>query len=634
MAEDPWAKFTGSSTVSTNDPWARFVAAAPSPEPSIDWSQGAADVARVGANTLTLGQWDRARAGLRALGDDTYAGALAEETAKSKAAGERLHPFVRGSAQAVGGLPVGFGVGGLTRKVVGDIGRLPLWQRAAVGAGEGAAIGAAEGAGHTYTGDPSDYVRNATMGGIFGAGIGGTVPVVSSVGSTAGRWMADKGWFGGPTSSVARAAQIDPAGMQMVANTPGAMLADAPGMTGLAQGAVGGAPGPGKLELVQALRDRQRAQAGRLTSEVDQTFGPEPIPSHIERNIGRRMQALGPAYDDALANARAIDTTPVAQRIDAEIVNTRGEAQTALRQVRGMLEIPGAPGNLDPHPRAMQATREAVRGMRDNHTLDANTRRVMGRVYDDLTEEMQRKIPGIRELDAQYAELGTQQRAIEPTGQGRRIFETAEPNVVRPVELQEIVTEAARPKGVNVGPSGEAMRLQQAARAELGRIVGTNRHDLAALERILGQPQDWNAQKLAIVFGPDRAQRLFDVLQRERMFSKTHQDVVEGSQTAARLAAKQSQEADQGLIPVGAGISGLAMRGAQEAVRSLSRRAAESSRDAIAGLMATRDPVRLRAEITRLLAAEPRRDRREAILNEMLRRGLTGAGVGYATGGQ
>ena len=631
MASDEWIT-TMVPSVADAGAWVTV----PPPEPAApptDWGQGAADVARVGANTLTLGQWDRARAGLRALGSDTYAGALAEETAKSREAGERLHPFIRGSAQAVGGIPLGLGVGGLTRKVVGDVAR-PLWQRGVIGAVEGAGIGAAEGAGHTYTGDPSDYLRNATMGGVFGGMIGGAAPVVSSAGSTAGRWMADKGWFGGPTGNVARAAQVDPAGLRAIASTPGAMLADAPAMTALAQGAVPGTTGPGKHDLVQALRERQRTQASRITGDIDRTFGPAPIPSHVEAGVRERMQDLGPDYDAVFARARAIDTTPVNDFLTNQISTTRGPAQAAMRQVREMLQLPDAPpGTLDPHPRSLQSARRAVRGMQEA-TDDPEVRGQLGRVYDRLTDELHRKVPGIRQLDAQYAELGSQERAIQPASQGARVFQVDRENVARPIEMQETLREAAQPKGGNVGPSAEAFRLSQAARGELDRIVGTNRHDLAALERILGQPSDWNAQKLAIVFGPGRAQRMFDLLQRERMFSKTHQDVVEGSQTAARLAAKESQEAAKGNIPVDATLTGMLLRGGQGAVRSMRRGVAESNRDAIAGLMATRDPVRLRAEITRLLAAEPNRNRREAIWNEMLRRGITGAGVGYATGGQ
>ena len=67
---------------------------------------------------------------------------------------------------------------------------------------------------------------------------------------------------------------------------------------------------------------------------------------------------------------------------------------------------------------------------------------------------------------------------------------------------------------------------------------------------MLGQPQDWNAQKLAVVFGRDKADRLMSVLERERGFRQTYQDVVQGSQTAQRTAAKESLEAGAGKIPV------------------------------------------------------------------------------------
>jgi hypothetical protein len=277
---------------------------------------------------------------------------------------------------------------------------------------------------------------------------------------------------------------------------------------------------------------------------------------------------------------------------------------------------------LDPHPRAMQATREAVRGMRDDPGIDPNVRRVLGIAHDRLTRELQAKVPGIRQLDSQYAELGAQERAVQPASQGRRLFQTEEPGVVRPMQLQEIMDEAARPKGANVGQSLEPTRLREAARAELDRIVGTNRNDLLKLESVLGQPQDWNAQKLAIMFGQDRADRLMDVLARERNFRNSFQKIVEGSQTDMRAAARAAQDANKGNFPLEATLWGTTLRGLQAGWRGLNARAAQMGRDRIAGMMAEQNPVRIQDLVDQMLAAQPTRDVRQEITRRLVDRGL------------
>ena len=74
------------------------------------------DFTRIMGNTITLGQLDRARAAGNAfINDKTYAEQLQEEVGKTHAAEQNVGPFMRGTAQAVGGLPLGLGIGGLTR---------------------------------------------------------------------------------------------------------------------------------------------------------------------------------------------------------------------------------------------------------------------------------------------------------------------------------------------------------------------------------------------------------------------------------------------------------------------------------------------------------------------------------------
>jgi DNA topoisomerase VI subunit B len=336
------------------------------------------------------------------------------------------------------------------------------------------------------------------------------------------------------------------------------------------------------------------------------------------------MGGLGPQYEAALNNARAIDNTGLARELETRIINSRGPDQAALRQVRAMLDIPTNPGNLDPHPRALQAAREAVRGMMQAEE-NPSVRGQLEHVYRRMTQELQAKVPGIRQIDSQYAELGAQERAAQTGSQGSRIFQTDRENVVRPAEAERIMTETAQPKGSNVGPSAEPFRFREATRNELDRIVGTNRHDLAALERILGQPQDWNSQKLATVFGADRAAALRAVLERERTFANTFQDVVKGPQTADRLLAAKALDAGEGKIPLETTMFGAASRGLQAAGQALRSSASASNRDRIAALMATQDPAELQRLVQQILATNPGRDTTQRATREAIARMMSGA---------
>jgi hypothetical protein len=337
------------------------------------------------------------------------------------------------------------------------------------------------------------------------------------------------------------------------------------------------------------------------------------------------MQAMGPAYDQVLNNARAIDNRPLALWLEGMIGRTDGPAQAVYRQARASLDIPTNPGTLDPHPIRAQAVRTSVGNRARDPNTDEDARTALQQVHRRLTEELQAKVPGIRELDHQYAELGAQQRALQPRSDGAQIFDTGRGNVQRPVELAETMTEAVQPKGVNIGPSAEGFRLQQAARAEMERIVGTNKNDLARLENVLGQPQDWNQQKLAIMFGQDRADRLMNVLQIARQQRDTYQKVYEGSQTAARTAAKEQLDAPSDIkVPLGqrTGFGTFVAEPLGLVVNSARNAMAQTQRDKIAQLMATRDPARIQEIADQIQNTAGTRDARQALIQRLIERGI------------
>ena len=76
--------------------------------------------------------------------------------------------------------------------------------------------------------------------------------------------------------------------------------------------------------------------------------------------------------------------------------------------------------------------------------VDGNTKRVLGEVQRRLTQELQAKVPGIRQVDDAYAELGSQQRAAGAGGAGAEIFDTGRGVVQHQSEQREIMTEKGR----------------------------------------------------------------------------------------------------------------------------------------------------------------------------------------------
>jgi len=647
MAEDdPWKDYVAPAPAlpSPNDPWADFLtrpgtppAAAPQgeqptarivvrPQAYYDTFE---DVARVASNAATYGGMDRVRAGYGTMIGEypTYDEGLRAATEKSKAAEERAGPFLTSTGQALGGIASGgpLARAGVTLMRQGQ----PLALKTLAGAVEGFGHGAAQGAGNTYTGNAQDYASGALMGGVLGGVLGGAAPTVGRAGGAA--WRAGERYLTGVRDlprPLVDAAKADAAGLQRVAGTYAAVPADAgPSMLGVTMGANTGAGGLGKTALEDALRTRDAAVPARMRGEVNRLYGPAPTPSHVEEGIRGRMTALSPHYQRAYDNARAVDTSDAALWIEGEIGSTRGAAQTALRQIRAMLDIPTNPGTLDPHPRALGATREAVRGMRDDPNAEPNVRRVAGQVYDRLTREMQARIPGIRQLDSAYAELGAQERAIQAQSAGGRIFKNDQGTVIRPEELAETMRAAAQPKGVNVGPSAEPLRLQQAARDELERAVGTTGGNLQKLKSVLGDIDTWNAQKLGIMFGPGRAAELLRIRDRLLAEREVYQKVVHGSKTATSAAAQAQLDTSAGRIPTETSLSGAALQLAQNAYSALRRGTNSQTRDAIAARLAAINPAEKQQLVRELLELQPARDRRVGIVQSLIERGIIGGGT-------
>jgi hypothetical protein len=602
--------------------------------PQAEMAQTSRDAATGFGSGVTFGglPWIEGAA-TRATGNATDYWSAVDAAAKRSAAAAERSPgafntgYIAGSTVVPGGMArAGLSLAGRGAGVLG---------RSALAAPEGALYGGLGGALGTTPGTSGDLGTNVGQGAALGGVLGPLAPLVGQ-GFAHGlvrdardpRVAGSGGWI---PKALAEAANTDRQGLLglQAEHGPRAMLTEGgPSMLGTAQGAVPGGTGQGRAALISALQQRNKEAGGHILGEVDRFFGPEPVPSQLQTQLQKgHIDPMSAQYDAAYNNARAIDANPIALWLEGRIGSTRGPAQDALRQVRGMLDVPGNPGTLDPHPRALGAARTAVRGMRDASD-DPAVKASLNSVYDQMTQELRAKVPGIHALDSKRAELGSLQDALGPDSAGSRIFDTGRQGVIRPDELRDTMAEAARPKGVMTTPSMEPDFLRVAARAELGRIVGTNRNDLAKLTQVLAEPQDYNSQKLAIMFGQDRADAIARVLASERQFRDSHQKVVEGSQTAQRAAAVKGQEANYGADAKQMTIPGMAASALNWAKNSLVEGAAARSRDRIAQIMATRDPQQIQAMIPALLEAQPARAQRSRLVRDIIQGGFLGAGSG------
>ena len=558
------------------------------------------NIVRAGANSMTFGLADRFAGGMDALTGraKSYSEGVNAQHAETEAR-RKEQPAAAVVGDVAGGLTGGAGLVKSGVTLAGRVGPGLLPRVLGYGA-EGAAYGAAHGAGSTYSGNPMDYVEAAKKGATTGAVIGGALPVAGAIAGPVYRAGAAflgprvEGASRGASAMLRAAAQADEAGLRTLpAMGPDAMLVDAgPAMLGLGQGA-GTGTGSGRTALVQALQARDARTGQRLAEALDTNLGPSPVPSRVEAHLSGDRAYAGLGYEPVLQNARPVNTRALADQLDNIAQVERGGAQRAARQVREMLDgqplrnaHPGARPPLDDNPATLLNTRQAIDGMMATEA-DPNTLRVLDQARRAVDEELARAVPGIKSVDAEIAEASRQSAALQ---RGSQVFDTGK-TAIRPVELVDEMAQGALPQGQMVGPSAAPVRLRQGARAEIDRIVGTNVNDLNALERKIGTPQDWNAQKMATIFGDEPTARVAKALMDNRRFRQSYQDIVQNSQTAQRQeAAKSMRGAEGGNVPADTTMTGLGLKALNAVAKAISGASNARTKDEIGNILASQGP--------------------------------------------
>lgn len=348
--------------------------------------------------------------------------------------------------------------------------------------------------------------------------------------------------------------------------------------------------GEGRQTIQQFLEPRAEDANWRIRSTLDDTLGPAKPPSRILERIDRNQTALQPQYRDAFRGASPAHTSMIARYLDKEAVELRGEAQRGILKIRGMLNRPGT-SQLETNPAVLLETRKAVDGMLET-VQDSNARRAFQTARQAIDDALSEAVPMVKYPDANYAELARQKEALQ---RGQTVLASGR-EAPWPQELATEFQQGALPQGRQMGPSAVPLRLREGARAEIERIVGTNANDRVALQRIIKGEGDWNRARLSTLFGKDRAERIIDLLDREKAFDYTANRVMRNSATAERLPPDQA--GTRGLSIVDAAAAG----GATGAAIVTARRLVESALNKLGMNMSLRRD----ADIARLLTQTDR----------------------------
>lgn len=485
---------------------------------------------------------------------------------------------VAGTLPAIMAAPEAFGIGAAS---------VPA--QALISAGTGGMINAADSAVRSG-GDP----RETFKGGLMGLGAGLAAPVVGPLIGKGVKAVADNLHIGSVARALgldkravsvladaARQDAVDPAKLAQLGND-GMLMDLGPNMRHTA-GAIAATPGEGKAIVRNAIGARDADANWRIRSALDESLGEAPTPSRIIDRANTNQQRLAPEYREALRDAGPVDTLPIARYLETEAQTLRGEPQRLVQRVRGMLDHRPTPADVararalgQPAPGTtlvsdaaeLLNTRHAIDDMLET-TQGTNAVNALTTARQAVDDELRASVPGIKEVDAKYAELARQKEAVQ---RGQSVLSSGR-EAPRPDELAADVQRGALPQGLQVGPSAVPLRLREGARAEIERIVGTNANDRVALQRLIKGEGDWNRARLSTLFGSDKAQSIINLLDREKLFADTSNIVTRNSESAARIAA---QDAITGETSRGFGVpEGFIAGGVRGAARAAGLRSAE-----------------------------------------------------------
>lgn len=468
---------------------------------------------------------------------------LPEDVARENAQTAENNPQIRDAGRTAG--PLVFYT--LLSRIPGAPAALGLEggvvQRGAAGFGSQLAITTADNVARGQ--DPVDAFVNA----IFPAAVGATTSMVlgSPKASAEAKQVVKALEREGITDAATLRARLAEGGDR-------GMLADlGPNLTRQAS-TIASLPGEGQAIVRRNLNQRAQTSNQTIRDTLDQTVGPAPIVSAEQAGIRGQQTALEPQYREVLQNASPVDVSPIVRGIDGNIQMFRGQAQQVLERLRPMFNNYGT-NNLTANPEILLEVRKAIDGMFEGE-LTNTARGALTNVRRQVDAELARAVPGLKQIDAQFSDLAQQSGALTRGGQVLR----SGPESPVPAELAGEMA---------LSSQGVQARLSQGARADIERIIGNNANDVQALNRLLKGEGDWNRQKLSILFGANRADRILRVLDQELRFSRTNATVQQGPETAARIAGKDELGEVNMSIPRDATLTGMTLNAVSKGLTKL-----------------------------------------------------------------
>lgn len=333
-----------------------------------------------------------------------------------------------------------------------------------------------------------------------------------------------------------------------------AMVLDAsPGMTGLAQG-VAATPSTSADRIIEALTSRHADRSNRLVSDTTQTLGKLRDPKTLHSIIDYQSQKqAAPLYSASKANPPVIGPQQVGNTFSNEMTLSGRKVMDGI--TAALNDAINAP---DPktawarlHNLRKELDAQIVYGKDDFSALSSADKAAQGPL-----KEARKTIDSILKTDPKFAQ------ADDIVSEGARAKEAVDLGY----DALDGGKSAIPPKSL----AGELNRLDPAfvehgMKARIGNAMGTSGNDMSALNRIIGDGNDFNRQKLVQVFGQQKTDALVNSVNREQKFSQNYADIDRNSQTARRLEAQKIvQGPDQPKVTgsetaVGLSAKGLAM---------------------------------------------------------------------------
>lgn len=296
--------------------------------------------------------------------------------------------------------------------------------------------------------------------------------------------------------------------------------------------AKGGEPG---VTVANALEERYKGGNQRINETLEKV-GPNEDPSQVRKEFSQRAKDIGEEYPAAhAAQKQPVDTQSIADELDTELANARGSRKPTLQAIRDSLNIPGGdplkPDTmaLDPSTNGLHNARKDIGNML--YDADGNIRPNLGTeeagalkyYYGKITDALHEASDPFKDVDTRYSGVKKEGAAYE---QGRSLLDSK----------RETPTPGDVNRQIEKGGPAVKTALSRGALTDLYRIVGQNANDRVALQNVVKGAGDWNRDKLTSLFGEEKAKAIFDVLEREKVFSETKNAVTGGSPTASRQA--------------------------------------------------------------------------------------------------